>query len=188
MDQEDRQWIKELPNQLTMFRIAVAPIILFLYPMGIHSLKILCAVLFTLACITDILDGYIARTYQVESKLGALIDPLADKILTGVGLLLIAHSGAVWVWMAGLILARELGIMGLRLVATQEGIVIRVNAFGKAKAIALDFAIGCLLVNYPLFGLPFKEFGMICIWVALGLSLYSGWLYGQEFWRRSNEV
>ncbi len=172
---------KHLPNQLSLFRMGVIPLILLLYPLGFKSLQLFSALLFALAAISDWLDGYIARKYYAESKLGAILDPIADKMLTGTALILLANSQAVWAWMAGFLLARELGMSGLRLVAQQQGIVIQVSTLGKVKTLLLDLALVCLLVNYPLWGLPFREIGMISIWLALGVSLYSAWQYIREF-------
>lgn len=176
-----RSRFKHLPNQLSLFRIAVVPLILVLYPLEIHSIRLVSAVLFALAAFSDWLDGYIARKFFVESKLGALLDPLADKMLTGTALILLASSHALWPWMAGLLLARELGMSGLRLVALEQGITIKVSTYGKFKTLVLDLALFCLMVDYPLFGWPFHEVGMISIWIALGLSLFSAWLYAKEF-------
>lgn len=175
---------KHLPNQLSMFRIVVVPVILIIYPLEVHSLRLFAALLFALAAISDWLDGYIARKFYAESKLGAVLDPIADKMLTGSALILLASSHGVWPWLAGFLLTREMGMSGLRLVAQQQGIVIAVSMFGKLKTLALDLALVCLLVDYPLFGLPFHEVGMVSIWVALALSLYSAWLYVREFAER----
>ena len=180
-----KNWLKELPNQLTMFRIAIGPVLLFLYPLDIHALKLICGFLFAIAGFTDWLDGFLARRYGIESKFGATLDPIADKVLTGIGLLLITHSGAVWPWLTGLLLSRELAINGLRMVAQDQGIILPVNWFGKLKMFLLDLAIVCLLVNYPLFDWPFREVGMIAIWLALLVSLYSAWIYTVEFLRQS---
>lgn len=177
--------IKDLPNQLTLIRIAVVPILLILFPFGIDGLRLFCALLFAIAGMTDWLDGVVARQFKLESKLGALIDPIADKMLTGTGLILLAHSHDLWAWMAGTLLCRELVLSGLRQVAQQQGIVIQVNSLGKWKTLFLDVAIVCLMVNRPLFGWPFTQVGMVCIWAALFFSLYSAWLYIQEFWQKS---
>lgn len=177
-------WLKDLPNQLTMFRIAVVPVLLFLYPLDFRSLRLFCALLLTLAAMTDWLDGFIARKYQVESKTGALLDPIADKMLTCAALILITQSGALWAWMSGLLLCREMGMSGLRLVAQQQGIDIKVSYIGKWKTLILDVALVCLLVNEQLFDWPFLEVGMISIWTAFGLSYYSAWMYAKEFWAK----
>lgn len=177
------RWLKDLPNQLTLIRIAVVPILLILYPLGIESIKLFCAALFMLAAMTDWLDGFLARKFKAESKLGALLDPIADKMLTCTALLLIASSHAIWAWLAGTLLCREIAMSGIRLVASQQGITINVSLLAKFKTLFLDVALVCLLVNKPLFNWPFQEVGMISIWFALGCSLYSAYLYCREFWK-----
>lgn len=179
-------WLRDLPNQLTLFRIAVIPLLLFLYPLNFSSLRLFCAFLFTFAAMTDWLDGFIARRFKVESKLGALLDPVADKMLTASALVLVSHSQAIWAWMAGVLLCREIAMSGVRMMAQQEGIPIKVSILGKWKTLLLDVALVCLLVNYPLFGWPFREVGMISIWISLALSLFSAWLYIKEFWKKYN--
>ena len=175
-------WLRDLPNQLTLFRIAVIPVLLFLYPLDFRSLRLFCALLLALAALTDWLDGYIARRFEAESRIGALLDPVADKMLTCAALILVTRSEALWAWMAGLLLCREMGMSGLRLVAREQGIDIKVNSMGKWKTLTLDVALVCLLVNEPLFGWPFREVGMISVWSSLLLSYASAWLYVREFW------
>lgn len=179
--EKNNDWLKNLPNQLTLFRMGAVPVLLFLFPLNYDGLNIFCAALFTVAALTDWLDGYIARRYSLESRLGAIIDPIADKALTGAALLLLAANGALWAWMAGFLLVREMAISGLRLVAQEQGVAIPVNLLGKWKTLVLDVAIGCLMVNRPLFGIPFQQAGMVAIWLALFLSLYSFWIYFKSF-------
>lgn len=177
----DKKWIRSLPNQLTLFRMAVVPVLLVLFPLNIKGLNVFCAVLFMLAALTDYFDGMLARHFSVESRLGAIMDPVADKTLVGASLILIAANGALWTWMAGLLLCREIGMSGLRLVALEQGFTIDVSNLGKWKTFFLDVAVVCLMVNEPLFGWPFREVGMIAIWTAFAFSMYSAWLYLQSF-------
>ncbi len=178
-------WLKQVPNQLTFGRMATIPVLLLLYPLDFFVIKVICAIIFLLAAITDALDGYIARKYDSESTLGAFLDPIADKMLVGACLILLAGSGAAPVFLAGLLLCREMAISGLRLVALQQGVTISVIGYGKWKTIFQDAAIFCLLINEPLWGLPFRPVGMIALWVALGLSLYSAYLYVKTFWEKT---
>ena len=174
---QKKSLLKRIPNYLTFFRTAVIPVILVLYPIGIESLQLFCAFLACLAAMTDWLDGYIARTFSAESKLGALLDPVADKMLTTAALILLVQSGAVWAWLVGILLCREIAISGLRLVALQNNIDLSVTLAAKFKTLALDIAIVCLLVNRPLFNWPFIEVGYICLWISLILSLYTAFIY-----------
>ena len=84
------------------------------------ALSFFCGVLFAIASLTDWLDGYIARKYKMETKLGAVLDPLADKMLTGGALVLVAAENNLWVLVAGMLLCREIAISGIRLIACQH--------------------------------------------------------------------
>ena len=172
-------WWRLIPNYLTFFRIAVIPLLLLLYPLNIFTLNVCCAFLFAIAALTDWLDGYIARRYKLESKIGALLDPIADKMLMASGLILVASAQNLWVLtcLAGFLLCREIAVSGLRLVALQHNFHLHVHFTAKIKTICLDVALTCLMVNYPLFGWPFEEVGIISIWLAFFFSLMSIWVY-----------
>ncbi len=177
-------WFKGIPNKLTLFRIGVIPVLLLLFPLDFESLNIFCAFLFAVAAMTDWLDGFIARQFKMESKLGTLIDPIADKLLTTAALVLLVANHMVWAWLAGLLLCRDVALSGVRLVAQEHGISIPVNWFGKFKTLFLDIAIFCLMVRKPLFDLPFREVGMVSLWVATFLSLFSAGIYIRNFVRK----
>ena len=119
--------------------------------------------------------------------LGRLLDPIADKMLSSSALLLTAASGALWPWLAGLLLCRDIGVSGLRHIASQEGITIHVHKLGKIKTLAYDVALTCYLVNSPLWGLPFKEVGIIAIIITTVTSFYSAWLYFRDFFRKTKQ-
>lgn len=177
----DNDWLKELPNKLTLARIASIPILLLLYPFDYQGLNVFCALVFLFAAFTDYLDGYLARKYQSVTPLGALLDPIADKMLVAASLVLLAYNHRIHAILAGVLICRDIGVNGLRLLALEEDRPIEVSDFGKWKTFVLSIAIFCLMVNEPLFGLPFREVGMLALWVSLGLSLYSAWLYGKAF-------
>ena len=177
-----QQWVRDLPNQLSLCRIATTPILLFLFPFPYDVSRLFCAGLFVLAAVTDALDGFIARKFKAESALGALLDPIADKLLTTSVLVLLVYSGALWPWMSGLLLCRDVAMSGVRQIASDQGVKIPVSMTGKWKTLFLDVALVCLMVDQPLMGLPFREVGMVAIWVALVLSYYSAWLYISDYW------
>jgi CDP-diacylglycerol--glycerol-3-phosphate 3-phosphatidyltransferase len=183
---QDHHWIKELPNQLTLFRIGVVPVLLLLFPLGFEFITTFCAFLFAVASITDGLDGMIARQFDSVTKMGMILDPIADKLLTAAGLVLLAHSQRVYAFVAGILLCRELAVSGLRHLAAQQDIEIQVSSLAKWKTFTLDVAITCLMVNRPMFGWPWVEVGGICLWVSLFLSVYTAWEYGDKFWKRAN--
>ncbi len=174
-------WLTQLPNQLTLGRILAIPVLLLVYPLGFTFTNVLCALIFAVAGITDILDGYVARRYSQETKMGALLDPVADKMLSGACMILLADSQALPAWMCGLLLCRDIAISGMRLIAAESGHTIKVSVTGKIKTIVQDIGVFSLMVGADLFDIPFRVTGMICIWIALGVSYYSGYLYLQEF-------
>ena len=174
-------WLAHLPNQLTLARILAIPFLLFIYPLGFQATNVVCALVFGLAGITDILDGYFARLYKQESRLGALLDPVADKMLSGACLILLADSQALPAWICGLLLCRDIAVSGMRMIALEDGYTIKVSAFGKVKTIFQDVAIFCLIIGQDMFDIPFRVTGMVSIWLALAISLYSGYLYFEEF-------
>ena len=174
-------WLSQLPNQLTLTRILAIPLLLFIYPFGSSLTNVICAVIFGLAGLTDILDGYLARLYKQESRLGALLDPIADKMLSAASLLLLADSQALPAWMCGFLLCRDIAVSGMRMIALEDGYTIQVSAFGKIKTILQDVGIFCLLLGQDYLDIPFRITGMLSIWLALAVSIYSGYLYFIEF-------
>ena len=180
-------WLYQLPNQLTLARLAVVPFLLVFYPLDYRPLKIFCAFVFLAAILTDALDGWLARKRQTVSSLGALLDPIADKALIAAALVLLANAGALWTWMVGVLLVRDITISGVRMMAMEQGFSIQVNILGKLKTIAQGSMIFCLLINEPLWGWPYREVGWLSAWAALALSLYSGWQYCEEYMEKARQ-
>lgn len=172
-------WLLTLPNKITLIRVAIIPLLLLLYPINVHFLNIFCAIIFLIAAITDFFDGFIARKLNMESRLGAILDPIADKILVTATLVLLTSSGnpPLPAFIAALLLCREIAISGLRAAALEQGINIKVDQFGKLKTVAQDIAIFCLLTNLKQLYTP----GMVFIWLAVGLSYYSAYRYIMVF-------
>lgn len=173
--------IRNLPNKLTLSRMAVVPVLLLLYPLGFSALKIICGFLFAIAAFTDMIDGYLARKYQNETSIGALLDPIADKMLTTAGLLLVANAGNAPVFLIGILICRDIAVSGMRLIASDQRFNIEVNMAGKWKTAVMSVAIFCLLINEPLFDMPMHTLGMVFLWASIGLSIYSGWQYSVTF-------
>ncbi|MCW8894398.1 MAG: CDP-diacylglycerol--glycerol-3-phosphate 3-phosphatidyltransferase [Sulfurimonas sp.] len=170
-----------LPNALASLRILLAPIMfwIILNPdyftdagYDITWNYYFASLLFVLASVTDFFDGYIAREWNQMTMLGAIIDPLADKMLiiaAFLGLMMIGEASA---WAIYIIIIRELFITGIRTVAVSEGISVQASWAGKVKTVAQMFAIGFLLMHWP--------YGTELLWFAVALTLYSGfeYLYG----------
>lgn len=170
-------WMHRLPNQLTIFRMSMVPILLIIYPLGYKYLNIICGFLFIIASITDFLDGYFARKFAAHSKLGQIIDPIADKLLSAAGLLILVHGDKLAVPLAGILLCRDVGITSLRLVAAESRISIDVSQTGKIKTFFQSAAISLLILHEPVFSLPIRQAGMIALWIAIILSVYSAYEY-----------
>lgn len=182
---EPSAWLKRLPNKLTLARMASIPFLLIVYPLDFDALNILCAWVFAFAAATDYLDGYLARKYDSVTPLGALLDPIADKMLVASSLLLLAHARSVPPLLAGILICRDIGVSGLRLLALEQRLTIEVSDFGKWKTVLQDIAIVCLMINRPFLGLPLRGIGMLTLWAALALALYSAWMYGRSFWEKA---
>jgi len=180
-------WLRQLPNQLTLARILAIPLLLFIYPIHSPATNVICALLFGAAGLTDILDGYLAWLYGHESRLGALLDPIADKMLSAAALLLLADAQYLPAWICGFLLCRDIAVSGIRLIALEDGYTVQVNAFGKVKTILQDVGIFSLMMGHDFLDIPFRVTGMIAIWLALAVSLYSGYLYLQEFLENSSK-
>ena len=143
---------KNLPNQLTIARIFAIPALIVLLMTGYHAAA---AILFVLAAFTDMLDGKIARKYNLVTNFGKLMDPLADKLLTMSAFICFVGLGDVPAWMVIVILGREFIITGMRQVAAAEGIVIAAGWSGKIKTVCQMIAVPLIMLhNWPFSLLP----------------------------------
>lgn len=173
-----------LPNSVTMLRVAVVPVLLAL-PLALDERgSAVIAVCFIVAAVTDIIDGWLARRGQQVTSIGKLIDPLADKLLVATALIVLLAVGRVPVWatwMVVVIVGRELAVTGLRGVAAAGGQVMSASGIAKTKTVSQNIAIGALLFHYTTLGLPAHEIGMIFLTIATVLTLWSGYLYFAEY-------
>lgn len=180
-----RNWFKLLPNKLTLARIAAIPVLVALYPFNVTFLNVFCAIVFGAAAATDFFDGYLARKHGTTSSLGATLDPIADKLLVTAALILLTNAARLPAFMVAFLLCRDIAVNGLRLMAAEQGLtVISVNQFGKVKTAVLDVAIFCLLIDQG----SLHVVGILAIWVALGLSYYSAYLYWDTFWKSAKPL
>jgi len=171
-----------LPNALSLLRLFAIPVILIclLFPGRLGSF--LAALFFSLAFITDFLDGYLARKYGTVTALGKFLDPLADKILVCMTLIMLIPLDRTPAWMVVIIVAREIAVTGLRSAAVTEGIVIQASKLGKYKTFFQAMATIALCLHYEYLGIPFSAVGMVLLWFALILTLLSGWAYFRTFY------
>ncbi len=167
-----------LPNALASLRILLAPLMfwIILTPelftdngFDITWNYYFASLLFVLASATDFFDGYIARQWKQMTMLGAILDPLADKMLTLAAFLGLMMMGEASAWAVYIIIVRELFITGIRTVAVSEGLSVKASWAGKVKTVAQMIAIGFLLMHWPL--------GDELLWFAVFLTVYSGLEY-----------
>jgi CDP-diacylglycerol--glycerol-3-phosphate 3-phosphatidyltransferase len=138
-----------LPNLLTMGRVAIIPLVLWLLGQGTPESCAWAAIVYGAAAITDLLDGYLARKMNIVSVLGKFLDPLADKLLVMASLIWMVPMGRIPAWAVVLLLGREISITGLRSIASSEGVVIAAGEGGKSKTALQMIGIIALIVGYP---------------------------------------
>ena len=182
-----------LPNVLSLFRVVCVPLVIALLAAPTVTSRRWAALLFLAAGITDYLDRYLARRRGAVSALGQFLDPLADKLLVEsvlVMLVAVPVEPRVPAWIAALIIARELAVTGLRAIASQKGMTLPADELGKYKMLTQIFALQGLLlaerVTIPGLGIEVDFFaaGMVFLWVALVLSVWSGIDYHVKVLRR----
>ena len=185
--------ILNIPNILTMTRIAAIPLMAVLLMSPSQPAGFWAAAVFSLASVTDWLDGYLARRMGIVTIFGKFLDPIADKLIVMAALIMILPYGRVPAWMVLVILGREIIITGLRGIASSEGIVIQASDLGKFKTIFQLVAIIGLLLHYDynwLFGIEHQlmhvnmhNVGMFFLWIATLLTVWSGVDYLARFIR-----
>lgn len=161
-------------NKITLARIALIPVFMVLASMRQTWAAWAAFAVFAAAGLTDGLDGYIARRYNQVSDFGKFVDPLADKLLVFAALLLFVADGRMPVWSCMLILARELVVSSLRMVAAVQGVVIQASVWGKIKTFSQMVCILLLLAGFD------RLFGWIvpvCAWVMALTAVISGAIY-----------
>jgi CDP-diacylglycerol---glycerol-3-phosphate 3-phosphatidyltransferase len=138
-----------VPNLLTMARVAVIPLVIMLLGRGSPKDCVWAALVYSAAAITDLLDGYLARRMNVVSVLGKFLDPLADKLLVMASLVYMVPMGRIPEWAVVLLLAREISVTSLRSIASSEGVVIAAGDDGKSKTALQMVGILLLILGYP---------------------------------------
>jgi len=180
--------IWNLPNALTIMRIMAIPIIVLLLFSPGKVASFVAALVFLFAAITDGLDGYIARRQNIVTTLGKFLDPMADKLLVITSLIMLIHLGRVPAWIVAVIAGREMAVTGLRAIAINEGIVISASPLGKYKMLLQVIATTTLICHYSYYSIDFHNVGMIFLWAALILTVWSGLDYFRGFFRQWGEI
>ena len=171
-----------LPNKLSIARVLCIPAIVVLLHFPEPWCRIAAAALFIIGCLTDFLDGRIARKRNLVTDFGKFIDPVADKLLVLTTMIMLIHRGLLPAWLVVLIISRELSVDGLRMIAVTKGKVIAAGMAGKIKTVSQMILIIFLLAfDLPAFTHWFSA--VLAVWVA-AITLYSG----VEYFRKNLDV
>jgi len=175
-----------LPNLLTLSRILLIPVFVLLFWTPTPGPSLPAAGVFVIAAVTDLLDGYLARRRSQVTKLGRLLDPIADKLLVLSGLILLVQLQRVAAVVAILIIAREVAVTGVRAIAASQGIVLSAETIGKYKMVAQVVAIVLLILEDGIVPAAWNLHlvGTVVLYAALALALISGGRYLLSFWRQ----
>ena len=171
------------PNLLTLLRVGLVPVLVVALLWPTPTGRAVAALAFLVACITDFLDGWLARRHGMTTALGQLLDPLADKLIVAAALIMLAAvppEPRVPAWMVVVIVLRELAVTGLRGIASTGGVTLAAQELGKYKTILQMFALEALLLHYP-YAIPgsglvidFHAGGMVFLWMGLVVAVWSG--------------
>ncbi|MFN2466423.1 MAG: CDP-diacylglycerol--glycerol-3-phosphate 3-phosphatidyltransferase [Candidatus Dormibacteria bacterium] len=174
-----------VPNTITVIRLLLIPGILFSFDGRFAHHQLVAFTLFSLASISDSLDGRIARRYATVTNLGKFLDPLADKLLILAVLALLVQDSLLPAWVAIVIVGRELLITGLRSIGAAQGLIIAATPFGKTKTISQMLAVGLVMLERPYPALGTVAF--VAVALAVGFTVFSGvdylWRYRRLLYR-----
>lgn len=177
---------KNLPNKITFLRAVLIPVFIFfllfkiegdviiLHGRTISYNELIATIIFIIASITDFLDGYIARKYNLITNMGKFLDPLVDKLLVGSAFIVMIELDMIPSWMVVCVIAREFAVTGLRMLAVEQGEVIPAGVLGKLKTITQLVAIVLILLGNPIFNKYNISLDYIILWISVVLTIASG--------------
>ncbi len=175
-----------LPTTLTVIRIFLIPILMVFLIATPRPYPIVALAIFLLAVLTDWLDGHLARRKQQVTTLGTLLDPIADKLLIAAALVSLVEVDKIPAWIVVLIVGRDIAVTGLRGIAAAQGVIIAASDWGKYKMAAEVVAVSLLILSLrggPLADWPVRV-GIVVLWGAMAIAVFSGVDYFRKFWRR----
>ena len=175
-----------IPNLLSISRILAVPVFIVLMLRPTPERALWAGIVFSVASITDWFDGYLARKWGQVTKIGKLLDPVADKILIASALILLVEVDPTRVpaWIAIIVIGREIAVTGLRAMAATDGVVIPAERMGKYKVGAQITAILSFLFSYPIGAHWPVVLGTAALWLTMVLALYSGGQYFLDYWKK----
>jgi CDP-diacylglycerol--glycerol-3-phosphate 3-phosphatidyltransferase len=189
-DRITREKFWNLPNTITVVRVGVVPILLLLPWFSDRSSSAFIGWCFTVAGFSDLLDGWLARRGQQVTRIGKLLDPLADKLIVSTALIMLMATGRIplWAtWMVVVIIGRELAVTGLRGLASSQGQVMAASGYGKTKTFVQNVAIGAMIFYYPTLVFTFGDIGLALLGLATVLTLWSGYTYFADYFRADRQ-
>jgi len=158
-------------NKITVFRMILIPVFLVLMYLGQRYWAL---AVYTIACLSDVADGYIARHYNQVTNFGKFMDPLADKMLVLAAMCYFVESKQMAGWMVAVVLLREFGVSGLRLVAVEQGRVIAAARSGKTKTGVTMVSLGFMMVSPVWWSASCATIDLVCAWLIMITTVYSG--------------
>lgn len=175
--------IWNLPNSLTLLRIFLVPVLVVVLLTKFSGREVVGLAIFLVAAVTDFLDGYFARTRGQITRMGALLDPIADKLLMSAAFISLVEMDPLHVpaWMVVIIIGREFAVSGLRSIAAQQGVTIAASPLGKGKMVSQVIAISLLILGATLGELRLT--GKLALWAVMLFALASGVDYFIKFAR-----
>ena len=173
-------------NKLTIVRIVAIPLYLLVLYINKDWSNVAATIIFILAGVSDFLDGYIARKYNMITDLGKILDPIADKILVAAALIALIDLDRLYWWIAVIMLARDFTMEALRNLAASKGIIIAAGIWGKLKTTFQMVAIGMISFKNVWLGINWYILGQVLMYVALFLSLYSAYVYFRDYFKNEN--
>ena len=176
-----------VPIALTLVRIVLVPLVIVFLISSERVHVLIAAAIFLAASLTDWLDGAIARRTNQVTRLGTMLDPVADKLLVAAALVSLVQVDMVPAWMALVIIGRELAVTGLRGVALSMGVVVPASRLGKWKTVLQYVALTLLILEkgVPAEFLPFHLVSGVALWIAMGATVFSGLDYFYSFFLRT---
>ncbi|OIO68247.1 MAG: CDP-diacylglycerol--glycerol-3-phosphate 3-phosphatidyltransferase [Zetaproteobacteria bacterium CG12_big_fil_rev_8_21_14_0_65_55_1124] len=171
-----------LSNQLTVSRVLLIPLLAIAFYVPGKAGYVLAAALFGLASATDWLDGYLARSRNEITAFGRFLDPVADKLLVATALVLLVEADRAPALLAAIIIGREIVISALREWLAQVSSIVHVSSLAKWKTAVQMVAVVCLLLHITVFGINMHLTGIVLLWIAALLTLWSAYEYLRDAW------
>ncbi len=183
MNPPRREQVLNLPNLLTLVRVGSIPVLVLLLHLPGKAWSLVAGVMFFVAGITDLLDGWLARRMKSVTLLGQYLDPVADKLLISSMLVILTAMGRVSAWMTILIICREIAVTGMRALAANHNFQVPSDLWGKWKTALQMLGVFLLLLHYPLAGFDPQFWGGWAMWLAVFITAWSGLGYAFRFQR-----